>query len=166
MGSGVVFWAGVLAAAAWDLRARRVPNALNGGLALVGLVFAALSGGVWGLVQAILGLATGFALVILPFALRVYRGGDAKLVMAMGAWLGPALTLWSFLFGMVAGGLLGIAMALLGGREARQEIRRSVEAAVITASLPHVDPHRPARRHVPMALAFGAGAFVALWRMI
>jgi prepilin peptidase CpaA len=143
-----------------------VPNALNGGLALVGLAFAGLSGGGWGLWQAILGLATGFALVILPFALRLYRGGDAKLVMAMGVWLGPALTLWAFLFGMVAGGILGVALAVLGGRDARQEIRRTVEAAVVTATLPQVDPHRPARHHVPMALAFGAGAFVALWRMI
>lgn len=164
MGSGLVFWVGVLAAIAWDLRARRVPNQLNGALALVGVLFA-LVDGLPGLARAGLGLAAGFGLVIVPFALRLYRGGDAKLVMAMGVWLGPALTLWAFLFGMVAGGLLGLAMVLLGGREARRAIRQTVEVAVATATLPQVDPSRPPRQHVPMALAFGAGAFVALWRM-
>jgi len=161
----VLFWAGVLSAGLWDLRARRVPNTLNGAFALVGLLVALGAGGFSGLLHGLLGIAAGFALILVPFALRLYRGGDAKLVMAMGAWLGPAGIGWTFLFGMVAGGILGVIMALMGGQAARREIRRTVEAAIVTATLPRVDPDRPAHRHVPMALAFGAGALVALWRM-
>lgn len=153
----------MLAAGLWDLRARRVPNALNAALALAGVAAQTVTGGLAGLWAAALGGAVAFALVIVPFALRLYRGGDAKLILAMGMWLGPSTVAWAFLFGVAAGGLLGVVVAAAGGREARREIRQTVEAAVATATLPQVDPNRASHRHVPMAIAFGAGAFAALW---
>ncbi|MGK0359046.1 MAG: prepilin peptidase CpaA [Bradymonadia bacterium] len=165
MGVALVWWAllgvGLIAAAIWDVRARRVPNALNFAIALTGLGAQGWHGGWHGLLQGGLGIAVGFALIVLPFALRLYRGGDAKLVIALGAWLGPASIAWAFGFGVVIGGLLG-GLMLLRDRETRARVSASVKAAIVTQTMPQVEPDRTARQHVPMAVAFGLGAVLAL----
>ena len=145
-----------------DLRWRKVPNGLNAAIVVCGLVVQLYLGGWSGLVDAGLGVATGFALVLLPFALRLYRGGDAKLVIAFGAWLGPAATAWAFLWGVALGGVVAAGVLLTAGRAERARIRRNLEAAAATVSIPRVEADRPARLHVPMAVAFAVGAVVAL----
>lgn len=153
----------MLAAAISDLRVRRVPNALNGAIAAVGLAAQGLHAGWDGLLDGGLGIAVGFALILVPFALRLYRGGDAKLVMALGAWLGPVTIAWAFGLGVVIGGVLGGVM-LIGDRETRARVSASIKTAAATRTMPQVEPDRAARRHVPMAVAFGLGAVGAiLW---
>lgn len=153
----------MLAAAISDLRVRRVPNALNLTLALAGLLAQGCHTGWDGLLHGGLGVAVGFALILVPFALRLYRGGDAKLVMALGAWLGPVTVAWAFGLGVVIGGLLG-GLMLIGDRETRARVTTSVKAAAATQTMPQIEPDRGARRHVPMAVAFGLGAVGAmLW---
>lgn len=142
-----------------------MPNALNAAIAAAGLVAQAHRGGVDGVATAALGMATAFALVIVPFGLRLYRGGDAKLLIAIGAWLGPVATAWAFLWGVAIGGGLAIAMAFAAGPEARAQVRRNLETAARTVTVPAVEDDRPARLHVPMAVAFAAGTLVAMvWR--
>lgn len=134
-----------MAAGVWDLRARRVPNGLNFGFALAGLAAqAALHGwdGVW---FSAGGWLVGLFVVFLPFLLNLYRGGDAKLVMAVGAWLGPAGGITAFLYGVVAGGLVGLVTAL-----------RHRQALASPAA------ERPEAAHAPMAIAFGLGAVAAV----
>jgi len=86
---GVVIGAS-LAAAVWDVRARRIPNAITGPLAAGGLVYAVLAGGLRGLGDAV----GACALLALPYVLLFMFGkggaGDAKLMGAIGAWVGLA----------------------------------------------------------------------------
>jgi len=56
----------------------------------------------WGVV----GLLIGFGVLIVPWLMHGMGAGDVKLMMAIGVWLGPALTLWSFLVGVLIGGLI------------------------------------------------------------
>ncbi len=94
--------------ACWsDYRHRRVPNWLTGSLAIGGLAVGTMSGGWNGLSHAMLGLLTGLALLLGPWLIRAMGAGDVKYMAALGAWLGPATTLWA----VVAGGLLGGLMA-------------------------------------------------------
>lgn len=156
--SGLPFVLGIVAAALWDIRARRVPNALNLGYGLLGVAVTAF----WdqrGLMDPLLGLLVGFGIILVPLALRLYRGGDAKLVIALGAWLGPVGILWAFGFGVVLGGVLGVLM-VLGDPETRRAVTESVKASALTKTTPVV-AERDTRRHVPMAVAFGAGAIIA-----
>lgn len=143
---GPLFLAGLLAAGLWDARARRVPNALNFGFALAGLAAHLTVHGWDGVVFSVGGWLVGLFVVFLPFLLRLYRGGDAKLVMAVGAWLGPAGAITAFLYGVVAGGLVGLVTALLHRR---------------ALSLPADE--RPETAHAPMAIAFAIGAVAAVF---
>ena len=81
--------AAVTLAAAQDLRSRRIANALTVSLLAAGLVGAAVGSGGLSISSALLGMLTGFGLMFVPFALEAVGGGDVKLMMAVGAWVGP-----------------------------------------------------------------------------
>lgn len=84
---GVVIGAS-LAAAIWDLRSRRIPNALTAPLAVTGALYALSLEGLGGLGQAV----AASVLLALPYVLLfIFAGGgagDAKMMGAIGAWLG------------------------------------------------------------------------------
>ena len=157
------FFAGGLIAASWsDIRHRKVPNALNLTIGVVGALFQIVRFGVDGLVGAALGFLAAFALVIIPFAIRLHRGGDAKLVLALGIWLGPRLAFWAYVWGIAVGGLVAIGVMIAAGPDTRRRIVRNLKMAAATVTMPVVDDDRPARFHVPMALAFSVGTIVAI----
>lgn len=107
---------GILYASWIDYAQRRVPNWLNALLAAGGLGAQAWFFGWNGLGWGALGLLTGFSLLIVPWLMHGMGAGDVKLMAAIGAWLGPWLTLVSFAAGAVLGGLAAVIMILGTGR--------------------------------------------------
>ncbi len=96
---------------AWgDLRTRRIPNYLTLGTALAGLIFNAALFGWGGLLDAVLGLCLGLALLILPYIWGGMGAGDVKALAALGAWLGPKLTMFLFCYMGMAGGLIALGV--------------------------------------------------------
>ena len=104
-----------LVACGWDLRTRRIPQALTLGGALAGLAFHVVSGGWHAGVGSATGWAVGIAIFFVPFALGGLGAGDVKLLGAIGAWLGPMNALWVGLYAGAAGGILAIFVALTKG---------------------------------------------------
>ena len=102
--------------AAIDLRTRRVPNAVTMSLAAIGIGVAAAGLGRVGLGAAVLGLLAGLALMLPSHVIGATGAGDVKLLAAAGTVLGPADTLWAFLYTLLAGGLIAIVVALCRGR--------------------------------------------------
>lgn len=81
----VVLLAGMFAAGVIDARTGKIPNALNGLLMALGLVWWTVEGVP---LVGVLGLASAFALHFLLWRLGVEKAGDAKLFMGLGATLG------------------------------------------------------------------------------
>jgi prepilin peptidase CpaA len=108
---GVVIGASLVAAAG-DLRERRIPNALTFPLLVVGLIWATWMGGFSGLAGAV----GACLLLALPFVfLFVFAGGgagDAKLMGAIGAWLGLTQSVIVLLCVAAAGIILALAKAI------------------------------------------------------
>jgi prepilin peptidase CpaA len=101
-----------IVAAVWDLKSRRIPNDLTFGSALAALLVHAYFGGPSGVGSSIAGWLVGVAFFLPFFALGGMGAGDVKLLAAIGAWLGPGPTVWVALFSLVAGGVLGLAVAV------------------------------------------------------
>lgn len=103
--------------ACWnDYRSHRVPNGLNAALALAGLAAHGWLGGLAGLWHSAAGLAVGFGLLFGLWLVRGMGAGDVKFMAALGAWLGPQLTLYAVIAGGLVGGVMALAMILVRGR--------------------------------------------------
>jgi prepilin peptidase CpaA len=101
---------------AWgDLRTRRIPNYLTLGTAVAGLAFNFMTQGLPGLVSGILGILLGFAFLILPYLWGGMGAGDVKALAALGAWLGPKLTVFLFCYMGIAGGIIALGYLVWNG---------------------------------------------------
>lgn len=99
-------------AAVWDLKTRRIPNVLTFGAALAAIVVHLWLQGPAGAGWAVAGWLVGVAFFLPFFALGGMGAGDVKLLGALGAWLGPGPVVWVALFSLIAGGIIGLAVAL------------------------------------------------------
>jgi prepilin peptidase CpaA len=79
---------------------------------LVGSGAGGFSGALDGLMLSVTGCLTGFGLFFVMFVLGTCRGGDVKLFAAVGAWVGPILTLF-LLIGTIVAVVLMAAVRLL-----------------------------------------------------
>ncbi|KML43862.1 prepilin peptidase [Burkholderia cepacia] len=106
-----------VAAASTDIATRRIPNRLVA-LGLGGALIAQcmLHGVLAGALGWLAGAATGFGLLLPFYLLRGMAAGDVKLMLAIGAWVGAEMTFYIVLATFIAGGIGGIAFALLRGR--------------------------------------------------
>ena len=106
---------GLVGYAAWtDLRSRRIPNRLTLGILVSGLGLRALDG-LGPLAEGLLGAGLGLAIAVVLFGLGAVGGGDGKLLIGVGAFLGHERFVGALLLIAVLGGLLGLAEALRRG---------------------------------------------------
>lgn len=98
-----------------DLRSRRIPNVLTLPAAGIGLILGLVLGGWKGLLLSSCGLAAGFILMIIPYAVGGMGAGDVKLMAAVGALLGVWSVLQIFLYTALIGGAIAIVNALWHG---------------------------------------------------
>jgi prepilin peptidase CpaA len=102
---------GFLVAAAWtDFRARRIPNVLT----MSGLALALLIRGMVGpgpLIEGLVGALLAFVLTLPLLMLGVMGGGDAKLLMAIGGFMGPRHFLWAGVLIAIIGGMMAVVDA-------------------------------------------------------
>ncbi len=101
-----------LVAAIWDLTQRRVPNALVLPVFLAGLVWNTWVGGIGGLGSAFVGAVLLSVPYVFLFATVNGGAGDAKLMAAIGAWLGIATGLVALVAVAVVGVVVGVAVAI------------------------------------------------------
>ncbi|MDB4401431.1 prepilin peptidase [bacterium] len=105
-------------ASAFDLRSRRIPNAIPGGLLLCVLALTAAGHHPLGWGQAALGMLAATLIALPLFRLGWFGGGDTKLAIA----LGPALGLLPFLAFFISTSICGGALALRARRLGETEI--------------------------------------------
>jgi prepilin peptidase CpaA len=96
----------LLVASASDVRSYRLPNWLTGVGFVLGVSLSSFFGGWVGLQMSLLGAVAGLLPLFILFALRLWGAGDAKLMGAIGSFLGPEGVLWALFYGAIAGGVL------------------------------------------------------------
>jgi len=154
--------AALLCASVYDLRWRRIPNAISGLVFVSGL-------GVTTYLHGMLALGSGLAasLVLLALLFPAWRsggigGGDVKLAAAVGAWVGLAHLISFALASALAGGVVAAVVYLFASPAARAEVKASLVLASAHGQMPDVPSHRKGHVSVPYAVAISAGAAVAL----
>lgn len=156
-------------ASASDIRTRRIPNALTFGAAGAALLYWFSTLGLAGALTSAGGWGTACALFLPFFALGGLGAGDVKLAAAIGAWLGPADALWMSLMAMIAGGIMGVIVAVGAGylRQATQNIYLLLQHWRVGGIRPMPELTLAAGKgpRLPYALPIAAGTVAAIfWR--
>ena len=107
---------GVLLASWIDYAQRRVPNWLNLALIVLGFSVQGYFNGWGGMATGLWGMLVGFGLLIVPWMMHGMGAGDVKLMAAIGVWMGPMLTFYSFALGAAIGGAVAVIMIVSTGR--------------------------------------------------
>jgi len=150
---------------AWgDLRTRRIPNYLTLGTAAAGLAYNFISQGLPGLADGFLGMLLGFALLILPYLWGGMGAGDVKALAALGAWLGPKLTVLLFCYMGIAGGVMALGYLVWTG-SLRVKIKQGwVYLVNLILCRPDGSPRPPSPAQltagIPYGVAIAAGMAV------
>ncbi|MCK0510445.1 prepilin peptidase [Aromatoleum buckelii] len=158
-----------------DVRFRRVPNFLifaGMSAALFTCLFSGLndstsiSSGVT-LVMVSAGIAVGFAALFPLYALRAMGAGDVKLMMMVGAFLGPLQTLGVVVLTFLAGGVLAFVMALWqrSFRQLATNLRFMLTTSAVRAAggdSPRFEPLAQTAGRMPYAVAIAAGVVLQL----
>ncbi|BAL26412.1 prepilin peptidase [Azoarcus sp. KH32C] len=179
MNFGLVSLLGALVmAVVSDLYARKVPNLLVLGGILAALAIHAMaapgagileaSGGAIGLLSSLGGIAVGFAALVPQYALRAMGAGDVKLMMMVGAFLGPLQTLGVVVLTFVAGGVLAIGMALW--QRSFKQLALNLHVMLTTSAVhaatgasPKFEPLQQTAGRMPYAVAIAAGTLLQLY---
>jgi len=100
----------LLIAAVIDFRIQKIPNLLTFPAATLAVFYHCFTNGINGLLFSIGGLATGLALLFIPYLLGGMGAGDAKLMGVVGGTIGAKGVLFAFLFTALAGGVYALAL--------------------------------------------------------
>jgi len=149
-----------------DLRTRRIPNVLTFGGAAVALGYALASRGFGGLLTSLEGWGVGLALFLPMFLLGGMGAGDVKLLACLGAWVGPLEAFWVAIYAMVAGGVMGVIVALASGY-ARQAVANvwmllSYWRVMGVRPLPELTLATARGPRLPYAIPIAAGAIAMI----
>ncbi|MCC7490869.1 MAG: prepilin peptidase [Fimbriimonadaceae bacterium] len=97
-------------ATATDLRVNKIFNLLTFPMIVGGVLLnswpaqAAVGAGDWKV--GVFGALVGLGILFLPFALHLVKAGDVKYLAGVGALGGPAVALFTFLYGSIVHGLV------------------------------------------------------------
>lgn len=156
--------AAILAIAIYtDLTRGKVYNWLTMSGLCAGLGLNAAVGGWSGLGHAAAGAGVAVAVWIgLSVLGRIVGAGDAKLMMAVGAFVGPKVLLWGMAYGAIAGGIIAVGIALI-----RSRLREQVASMASSVMLRVVAGYRmqvggPDSLRIPYAVPLAVGVGIAM----
>ena len=115
----------LVVAAINDIRVRKIPNLLTFPTMVLGLIYYSIVNGWDGLFFSFGGLALGMAIFFVPYLTGGMGAGDAKLMGAVGAIIGPKGVLIAALFSAVIGGVYALIILLFNIQYLRGFITRS-----------------------------------------
>lgn len=151
-----------------DIRVQKIPNLLTFPTMIVGLVYHTIINSWNGLVFGIGGLGLGMGLFMIPYLMGGMGAGDAKLMGAVGALVGPKGVLIASLFTAIVGGLYALITLCFNMQYFKSLVKRSALTAKVFAftrhfiPIPAEDSEEKPRLCYGVAIALGTIFYVML----
>ncbi len=146
-----------------DARFGKVRNVATMPALALGLAINGLFGGWAGLASSAQGIALALGLFLVVSILgRVMGAGDAKLLMAVGALVGPVVLIWAVVYGALAGGAIALILALAKGRLKREVVGLVMSLAGRLTGTAKLDYSQSDSLRIPYAIPLAVGAVMAI----
>jgi prepilin peptidase CpaA len=164
----VILCSSLVIAAVQDLRFQKIPNIVTYPTMGIALVYHVMTNRLDGLVFSAGGLALGIALLIVPYVMGGMGAGDAKLMGASGAVLGPKGIFTAFLFTAVIGGIYALILVLMNPKICKGFITRhaaTLKTFVMTRQfipIPAAQDEKKPKLCYGVAIALGTLLYVFL----
>lgn len=151
-----------------DIRRLKIPNWVTYPTMLLALIAHSVAGGIDGLLFSAGGLASGIGLFIIPYLMGGLGAGDAKLMGAAGAIIGPKGILMASILVVLFGGVYGAILLALNRRYAVSFVCRfwaTIKTYFFTKKIiiipPDTKEKRPVLRYA-IPIAFGTFCYLAI----
>jgi|SRR5439155_2143196 len=157
----------VVVAAVIDVLTQKIPNWLTVPSALLGVILNFHLYGAKGLSSSITGLIIGFLLLFFVYRVGGMGAGDVKLLCVAGAFLGPKLVFYSFIWMALVGGILALILILY--KKAFSQTFRNLKILLLDWILRthNKDANLTIRNEtsikLPYGVAIAAGVILAVW---
>jgi len=165
----IILLSGILIIAATiDIRVRKIPNLLTFPAMVAGLLYHSVANSWHGLIFSAEGLVLGIGLFLIPYLMGGMGAGDAKLMGAIGAIVGPKGVLMAALFTAVAGGIYALVVLLFNLQYFKGFIERNaimLKAFAYTRNLipiPADKSEKKPRLCYGVAIAIGTFSYVLM----
>lgn len=143
-----------------DIQFQKIPNRLTYPAMAAGLALGGFQSGSTGVFVGLAGIGTGIAVLLLPYVMGGMGAGDAKLMGAVGGFVGPRGVLSAFLFSALAGGVYALVLLLVRGslRASLERYGAMLKSFFLTGRVNYLPPaeseERPRLRY-GIAIAVG-----------
>lgn len=95
-----------------DLSTNKIPNWLSIVAIFSGFTINSYFAQLNGLGVSFLGFTLAFVILLPTFIFRILGAGDIKLMMGIGALMGPTLLLWSIVYAVIAGAITSFILII------------------------------------------------------
>ena len=157
----------VALAAFTDIRENKIPNWLTLPSGLLALFLNFALSGIEGLIWSFLGIATGFSLLFLLYLWGGMGAGDVKLLSAVGAFVGPKLVFYTFIWMALIGGVLALTIILYKGAlfQTIRNLRSLLFGWILRTSATEtiLTIRNQSLLKLPYGVAIALGAIMAVW---
>jgi len=158
----------LLPASVFDLRQRRIPNALTFPAMAAGIIYWSYLNGLDGFMHGSGGLLLGIGTLVLFYLMGMMGAGDVKLMGAVGSFLGPQGVFVAFLYSAVVGGLYALFVLVRSKalKEAAGRYGMMIRGYVGTGQLIYIPPEEGKLPPLCYGLAISLGTVLSIVRPI
>jgi prepilin peptidase CpaA len=158
----------LLPASVFDLRQRRIPNALTFPAMAAGIIYWSYLNGLDGFMHGSGGMLLGIGTLILFYLMGMMGAGDVKLMGAVGSFLGPQGVVVAFLYSAIVGGLYALFVLARSKalKEAAGRYGMMIRGYVGTGQLIYIPPEEGKLPPLCYGLAISLGTILSIVRPI
>jgi prepilin peptidase CpaA len=155
----------LLPAAVTDLKSQRIPNKITFPALIIGIIFNTWFHGFDGLFYSLQGMGIGLAIFLVPYFIGKMGAGDAKLMAAVGAFLGPKGIFIAFIYIAIAGGIYSLLLILFRRKQFEGFFREQYVNALVFSVTKKLDLGNNQVQGRPR-LCYGLAIAVGTWLYI
>jgi prepilin peptidase CpaA len=146
-----------------DVTKHKIYNWLTFPTLIIGLIISFFNG--VGILSSLTGFGLSFFICLFLYITKMFKGGDVKLISAVGAWIGQAMILQTMLYIFISGGVLSIIYTLRDGTffSTLAKVGRFFRATIVPGMSAQAEVQETINKPAAYGIAIAIGTIISLF---